>query len=303
MTSRRLPPVAAPSSTNEVYSQRDNPSFEAELAARTASQDAAFLLPHLRPGMRLLDVGCGPGTITLGLSEAVAPGEVVGVDVQSLLIEQARTLASDRGVQNVRFEVADVYQLPFPACSFDVVLAHAVLMHVREPVRALQEIRRVLRPGGLAGLRDPDWGAELIAPEMPLMEQFRALRVRVRQHNGSDPFFGRQHRRCLLAAGFERAEASASVSYAGSLDRTRQRAPWYRAQLEGFARTALAAGWVDQATVNAMAGAIDAWSELPDAFAASTWCETVGWVGDSNPSGGGRAVEAVLGGPGGDLDP
>jgi SAM-dependent methyltransferase len=264
----------------EVYSQVDNPAFEAAIAARVASTEAAFFLPHVRPGMRLLDVGCGPGAITVGLAEAVAPGEVVGIDLQASQVDRARALASSRGVTNARFEVADIYRLPFPDRSFDAVFAHAVVMHLREPESALNEMRRVLRPSGLAGLRDPDWGAELFTPETPLLEQFRALRVRVRQHNGSDPFFGRQQRRCLLAAGFARAEATASVTWAGSLEQTRQRAPWYKAQLQGFARTAIAEGWIDQATVDAMEAAIDAWSERPDAFASSTWCEAIGWAAD-----------------------
>src|SRR5579883_1469751 len=73
----------------EVYSG-DHPAFDAMIAARTGASDAAFLLPHLRPGMRLLDCGCGPGVITSGLAQAVAPGEVVGIDIRSAMIEQAR---------------------------------------------------------------------------------------------------------------------------------------------------------------------------------------------------------------------
>ena len=97
----------------ESYSQCGNAVFEAELALRTASQDAAFFLPSLRPGIRLLDLGCGPGSITLGLAEAVAPGEVIGIDVQPSQVKQAQALSAVRGVRNVRFEVSDVYRLPF----------------------------------------------------------------------------------------------------------------------------------------------------------------------------------------------
>jgi ubiquinone/menaquinone biosynthesis C-methylase UbiE len=139
--------IAAP----ESYSQRANPVFEAELALRTAAKEGAFFLPYLRPGMRLLDLGCGPGSITLGLAEKVAPGEVVGVDLQPSQVAQAQELSAARGVKNVRFEIADVYRLPFPDASFDAVFAHVVLMHLREPVRALMEMRRVLRPGGIVG--------------------------------------------------------------------------------------------------------------------------------------------------------
>ena len=264
----------------EVYSQRDNPAFEAEMAARTASRAAAFFLPHFRAGMRLLDGGCGPGSITLDLAGVVAPGEVVGIDLQSSQVERARALATERGVTNVRFEVADIYQLPFQDHSFDAVFTHGVLMHLRQPVRALAELRRVLRSGGLAGIRDPDWDATLVTPTTPLLDQWRTLRVRVRQHNGGDPFIGHRHRRLLREAGFAWSHATAAVESAGALEETRRQATFLKAQLQGFARTATAEQWVDQATIDAMAAEIGAWAECSDAFWMGIWCETLAGVSD-----------------------
>lgn len=87
----------------EVYSQRSNPAFEAALESRTAAREAGFFLPYLESGMRVLDVGCGPGSITLGLAEVVAPGHVDGFDLQPAMVDRARTLASERGVENVTF--------------------------------------------------------------------------------------------------------------------------------------------------------------------------------------------------------
>ncbi len=252
----------------------------AELAKRMVSQEAAFLLPHLRAGMHVLDAGCGPGSITLGLAAAVAPGEVVGIDAQPSLVEQARALAVQRSVTNVRFEVANVYDLPFPDGSFDTAFANTVLQHLREPVRALAELRRVLRPGGIAGIRDLDNGGFLIAPDTPLLQQWFSLTERVRQHNGVNLGIGRHHRRLLLEAGFVRAEASASVHSEGSLEETRHFAVFLKGQLPRLAKTALAEGWIDQATVDAIAAEIDAWAERPDAFHAGTRCETLGWVSD-----------------------
>jgi SAM-dependent methyltransferase len=256
----------------EIYSQRTNPAFEAELATRTASGDAAFLLP------RVLDAGCGPGSITLGLASAVAPGEVVGIDVQSAQAEQARARALEHGISNAGFETASIYEVPFPNGSFDVAFANGVLMHLREPARALAELRRVLRPGGIAAIRDPDFGALLFAPASPLLERWLAVRVRVRLHNGGDPFLSRHYRRLLLEAGFARPEASASVESAGSPEETRRQAVFLRAQLQGFVPTVLAQGWMDQATVDAAAAEIDSWAQRPDAFSATTWCEALGWV-------------------------
>ena len=110
-------------------------------------------MPHLRPGMRLLDCGCGPGSITVGLAEAVAPGEVIGLDLQPSQIERARLLAAERAISNVRFEVGDVSRLPFPDASFDAAFAHTLLLHLRDRVGALREIRRVLEAGRGGGRR------------------------------------------------------------------------------------------------------------------------------------------------------
>ena len=269
----------------EVYSQRDNPAYKAELAKRTAVRNAAFLLPHLRPGMRLLDVGSGPGTISLGLAEAVAPGEVVGIDIEPAQVEEARIAATERGVTNVRFEVGDAYRLPFADHAFDAVFAHTVLMHLREPVRALAGMRRVLCPGGIIGVRDPDVGAGFSVPATPLQDQRRALQLRVLQQYGGDFNLGRHHRRLLLEAGFVRAEATASTESAGSLEATRRRGAIAKIRLQGFAKIGLAEGWVSEATVEAMLADIDAWAERPDAFYVTTWCEAVGWR-ETNLAGG-----------------
>ena len=272
------PPAPRRAPAAETYPQRGNTGFEAHMAKREAARETAFFLPHLRPGMRVLDLGCGPGSITLGLAGVVAPGEVVGVDSQAAQVERARALAAERGVANARFETASAYELPFPDESFDAALAHVVLMHLREPVRALAEVRRVLRPGGVVGVRDVDWGASLFAPTTPLLEEWQALRVRVRQHNGGDPYMGRHHRRLLLEAGFTRTEAGASIMCAGSPEATREYAAFLKAQLQGIAVTALAEGWLDQAAVGTLAAGMDAWAERPDAFSAALHCEAVGWV-------------------------
>ena len=259
---------------NEAYSQRGNPQFEAEMAARTASREAAFLLPHLRRGMRLLDVGCGPGSITVGLAAAVAPGETFGIDIQPGQIEQARARANDAA----SFRVGDCYALPFPDARFDAAFANGVLMHVREPLRALAELRRVLRPGGVVALRDPDVGTSIYTPSTPRLERWLALRVQVRLRNGGDPFASRRYRQMLLEAGFVRAIGSASVNCAGSLQETRRHAAFLRAQLAGFAATVLEQRWMDPAEIDATAAEIDAWAERPDAFTSTTWCQALGWV-------------------------
>src|SRR5207244_1539895 len=129
----------------------DDAWSKAILSVRTAAA-FGFLQPHLRPGMRLIDCGCGPGSITVDLAQQLAPGDLVGIDVRPEAIEEARALAKQRGIENVTFDVGSVYELPYPDASFDAATACAVIQHLERPVDALREIRRVLRPGGMVGV-------------------------------------------------------------------------------------------------------------------------------------------------------
>ena len=139
------------------YTHGHHASVVGQHARRTAEREAAYLLPRLQPGMRLLDVGCGPGTITTGLARAVAPGETVGIEVVPDVLVQAREHAASEGVTNVRFEEASVYALPYADVSFDVAHAHQVLQHLTKPEDAAREVLRVLKPGGLFAVRDADY--------------------------------------------------------------------------------------------------------------------------------------------------
>jgi ubiquinone/menaquinone biosynthesis C-methylase UbiE len=261
----------------ERYSQRSNPEFEAVMALRTATKEGAFFLRCLRPGMRVLDVGCGPGSITRGFAEAVAPGEVVGIDFQASQVNQAEASRESHSLTNLRFEVADAYQLPFPDQTFDAVFANAVLWHLREPDRVLAEIRRVLCPGGIVGIRDCDWGGRICSPSIPLLEKWWPLTVQIRQHNGGNPFLGRNLRRLLLEAGFQGVEMSASSWTAGTPEQVRNCATFLKAQLNGFASTALEERLIDKANLIAIADAIDTWSGCRDAFYMDTYCEVLGF--------------------------
>src|SRR3954467_14442373 len=133
---------------------------------RSAENSAGYLLPALRPGLDLLDVGCGPGSITVDLAARVAPGRVLGVDVASAPLEQARELAARAGAQ-AEFRVGDVYALEVDDGSFDVVHAHQVLQHLTDPVAALREMARVCRPGGVVAVRDVDYAATTWFPAEP----------------------------------------------------------------------------------------------------------------------------------------
>ena len=176
---------------------------------RTVANSAAYLAPHLRPGIDVLDVGCGPGTITVELAERVAPGRVVGLDVSPAPLDEARALADSRGVA-VTFAVGDVYALEAADGSFDVVHAHQVLQHLTDPVAALREMARVCRPGGLVAVRDVDHATVTWFPADEGLDRWLDLYYRVARRNEAEPDAGRRLLAWAHAAGLREVTASTS---------------------------------------------------------------------------------------------
>src|SRR2546430_6905197 len=160
---------------SQVYTHGHHESVLRSHRWRTAGNSAAYLLPHLRPGLSLLDVGCGPGTITVDLAARVAPGRVTAMEVSADALRLAREHVEASGPGGVDFVVADVHALDLPDGGFDVVHAHQVLQHLADPVRALTEMRRVCRPGGLVATRDSDYAGFTWFPRIPALDDWLSL--------------------------------------------------------------------------------------------------------------------------------
>ena len=178
---------------------------------RTAENSAAYLLPHLQPGLTVLDAGCGPGTLTCDLADRVAPGQVVGFDLADDVVAAATEEAARRGTANVTFRTDDVYGLDAADGSFDVVHAHQVLQHLTDPVAALREMRRVLAPGGVVAVRDSDYATFTWAPADGRMDRWLELYHQVAQRNDAEADAGRHLKRWAREAGFTDVEVSSST--------------------------------------------------------------------------------------------
>ncbi len=257
---------------NDTYTHGHHASVVGMHAARTAANSAAYLLHRLRPGMDLLDVGCGPGTITLGLADLVAPGRVVAIDVADDIVAQARRLADGEGRSDVTFAVGDVYALDAADASFDVVHAHQVLQHLTDPVRALLEIRRVLRPGGVVAVRDADYAAMMWAPHTPAFDRWREIYHQVARRNGAEPDAARHLLGWLHAAGFADVALSATtVVYADAEGRRFWGCGWTdRAVSSAFAHQAVDYGFASADELADISAAFAAWVDEPDGFWAYT---------------------------------
>ncbi len=246
---------------------------------RTAANSAAYLLPHLRPSMSLLDVGCGPGTITCDLAQRVAPGRVVGIDASEEVVAEATATAQEAGVP-VSFEAGDVFGLRFDDGTFDVVHAHQVLQHVGNPVAALAEMRRVCRPGGLVAARDSDYPTFRFFPDEPEIDRAIEAYGALTRINGANWDAGRRLLHWAQTVGFQTVVPSASVWCFAT---PTERAWWGDLWAERFTHSSMAEqlvahGIATDGDLILFADAWRRWADRPDGWFAVIHGEVIATV-------------------------
>ncbi|WP_031509821.1 methyltransferase domain-containing protein [Streptomyces megasporus] len=253
---------------NAVYTHGHHESVLRSHRRRTAADSAAHLLPALAPGLSVLDVGCGPGTITADLAALVAPGKVTAVDASEDVLAEARATAAERGPIDIRFVRGDALALDFPDDSFDVVHAHQLLQHLGDPVAALREMRRVCRPGGVVAARDADYAAMAWYPRTAGLDDWLDLCRRVARANGGEPDAGRRLRSWARAAGFTDVTASASAwCFADDADRAWWSGLWAeRTVASSYAPLAVDGGHARPKDLERIAAAWREWGAREDGW-------------------------------------
>ncbi|RMJ24048.1 hypothetical protein PHISP_05069 [Aspergillus sp. HF37] len=230
---------------------------------RTAANSAGYLLPHLRPEMTILDVGCGPGSISVDLAKRVPSGWVTGMEYVADPLTQAREYAEAEGTQNTTFVTGDIHSLPFADNTFDVVHVHQVLQHIADPVKALTEMRRVAKTDGLVVARE---SAHLTwSPSSEGLSKWWELTVKMAREKGGNPHPGARIHEWASLAGFEMGRIQRSAG-AWCFSTPEERRYWggsmgERIKDSGFANKSVGEGFATHEELEDMARAWRGWTE------------------------------------------
>ena len=200
------------------YTMGYSEEFRQLLNRRSLQTHAAHLIPHLKPGLRALDFGCGPGTLSVGLAQAIEPGEMHGIDMEASQIELARAAAAAGGHENAVFHVGNALELPFEDDYFDVAHCHTVLMHVPDTQALLAEVKRVLKPGGIISSRELFGSSCFLEPNREEFDTAWDVFLRLLNANGGHSDMGKELKTAFLEAGFTNIEASLSFDSFGSAE-------------------------------------------------------------------------------------
>ncbi len=248
-----------------------------QYATRGVKNVVDFFTQHLKPGMSVLDCGCGPGTITQDVARIVAPGKVIGCDLEPGMVERAASLAESEDLPNLSFQVGNILDLPFEDDTFDAVMSCAVTEHLSEPVKAMSELGRVVKKGGIVGITRTDWSANLIAPPCDAVSRFFELFESGFHIQGGTMNGGKNLPNMLSEAGLKVVDlliafSGTYISEPGN-PMVNGWAEWIE-NLPLFDRV-IEEGLTDRAELDAMCAEMREWAAQPGTLAATAGCRAL----------------------------
>ncbi|KAF7889163.1 hypothetical protein EAF00_009463 [Botryotinia globosa] len=199
--------------SDKTYSLGYSPAVVDRHSLRRASTCCGYFLPRLTLKSHILDLGCGPGSITTDIASLLPQASIVGLDAGEPVIEVAIAKARDLGLKNCSFQIGDVMKLPFEDETFDVVYTHQLLIHLPDPVKAIKEMRRVCKVGGFVACRESDMGDALFYPSTSGLKRSVEIMEAMIREKGSEPHAGKFLGKWAREAGFGNDNVVESYSY------------------------------------------------------------------------------------------
>ncbi|KIY02327.1 uncharacterized protein Z520_02465 [Fonsecaea multimorphosa CBS 102226] len=281
MNSKQQPLSQSSTSTSTTYTQGHSAAVVASHASRTVENSAAFLLPHLQPHFTVVDLGCGPGTITRGFCSYVPRGQVIGIDAAEEVIEVARSSSPENEYPNLSFRVGDITaRLPWDDNSVDVVYTSQVLYHIPHPVRVIREALRILKPGGLLAMRETD--SLIFHPANPGTELFRQTMAKAVSPGAQGIGSGRRIHLWAQEAGFDRSkmQVRAGATCHPAPDESKWWANIHVERLKGE----IGRKWLhelklvkSQDEIDDMIKGLEEWGDSPEAWYVALQGEVICW--------------------------
>lgn len=259
------------------YTVGYNEDFINFMSAADVYKRTEYLRSYLKPGIRVLDMGSGPGQLSLWLAGLVAPGELHGIDIEPSQVEMARQAAVQSGCDNAVFQVADAADLPFEDGFFDLVHCHDLLAYIPDTMAVLREVKRVLKPGGIFGCREWNLESSFVFPEFGVLGKAVEVLVDLITADDGHPMIGRELKMHLLDAGFADVRVSGSFecySEPEEIDRLYIVAKNWFLSL-GITEPAKQYGAATDALFEAIEQAIEQWRQHPGSIVGVAMGEAV----------------------------
>ena len=251
------------------YTMGYGDAFIKFLSGASVEENIVFLRPHLRPGLRVLDVGCGPGHVSLAMARAVAPGEAYGIDMEPTQVEMSRQLAAELGAANATFDVADALRLPFDDGFFDIVNFCDVLAYIPDTQAVLSEARRALKPGGVVHCREMIVDSNFVHPTNRTLDMGWEMFASILESDDGHPQMGKEIYGHLCDAGFTdiRVSGAFNTFVNGELERFYNLVTGWFLDVE-MTDAAKIYGAATADDLSQLASAVELWREQSGAYAA-----------------------------------
>lgn len=230
------------------YTERESSRLEDQANCLNELLHHDSLFPD---GSLILEAGCGVGAQTRIIAPKNPHSKLVSIDISESSIEKAKTVIQDLAIQNVEFQVGDIFNLAFPDGYFDHIIVCFVLEHLPSPVDALKSLKKLLKKGGTITLIEGDHGSAYFHPDSPFAREAIQAQVTLQAKNGGNALIGRQLYPLLIESGFQNCGVSPRMVYVDSSKPDLAEGftlNTFTAMIEGVRDKALSSGLMDAAS-------------------------------------------------------